>query len=290
MFAFLLITVFVASLNSVLLHKLPKKSDVFTFNFICSVIWFVVLFAVNGFSITFSKEIVFWGILYGIVQMFFLTFKTKAMGSGPVSITTLIGNCSLLLSTVAGIIVWKESISWMQILGIAMLIVAFFLCTFSKSQDSKSKIWVFYCVFFFVCAAGVGIIFKGYSKSLVDAEERANDMMIIASIVMMILFAGKKGFNMLLARKKNEEIKELSYDRTYLWIALASGVLSCAYNRLNVVLAGKFPAAVFYPCFNGGVILLSLILSFILLKERLTLRQTTGLMIGTTAVLVIGLF
>ena len=290
MLAFLLITIFAASLNSVLLHKLPKENDVFTFNFICSVIWFIVLFAINGFSITFSKEIVFWGILYGIVQMFFLIFKTKAMGAGPVSITTLIGNCSLLLSTVVGIIVWKESISRMQILGIAMLIVAFFLCTYSKSQDSKSKIWVFYCVFFFACAAGVGITFKGYSKSLVDSEERANDMMIIASIAMMVLLAVKKGLDMFLAQKKNEKIEKISYDKTHLWIALSSGVLSCVYNRLNIVLAGKLPAAVFYPCFNGGVILLSLILSIILLKERLTLRQTIGLMIGTTAVLVIGLF
>lgn len=290
MLAFLLITIFLASLNSVLLHKLPKKNDVFMFNLICSAIWFVILFSINGFSITFSKEIVIWGILYGIVQMFFLIFKTKAMGAGPVSITTLIGNCSLLLSTVVGIVVWQESISWLKILGIAMLIAAFFLCSYAKSQDAKSKMWIIYCVFFFVFASGVGIIFKGFSKSLADSADRANDMMIIAAITMVVLLAGKKGIDMLAAGGKHKENEKMSLDKTYLWIALSSGVLSCVYNRLNIVLAGEFPAAIFYPCFNGGVILLSLVLSIIVLKERLTRRQIVGLVIGTTAVLIIGLF
>ncbi len=286
----LLITIFAASLNSVLLHKLPKKNDVFSFNLICSAIWFVILLCINRFSITFSKEIVIWGILYGIVQMFFLIFKTKAMGAGPVSITTLIGNCSLLLSTVVGIVVWRESISWLQILGITMLIAAFFLCTYSKAQDTKSKLWVLYCVCFFVFAAGVGIIFKGYSKSLVDSAGRANDMMIVASITMVVLLAGKKGFDILSAGKRDEVAEKVFFDKTYLWIALSSGVLSCLYNRLNIVLAGEFPAAIFYPCFNGGVILLSLVLSIIVLKEHLTKKQIVGLTIGTAAVLIIGLF
>ncbi len=288
MYLLLICSILFASLNSVLLHKLPSKSNINIFNMICALIWMVILFAVNGFSLTFSKEVIVWGIIYGIVQELFMFFKAQAMNTGAVSITTLIGNCSLILSTSVGIIVWKEIISVPQIIGILILICAFFLCTYSKSKDDKkaSGKWLFYCVCFFVLAAAVGIIFKAFSKSSNGAG--ADDMMIFAAIVMLLFSALKIFIGYQITPK--EERKKISLTKAFIIIALISGVLSCAYNRLNISLSGMFDSAIFYPCFNGGVILLSAVLSVIFLKEKLTKRQLIGLFLGVCAIVTVGIF
>lgn len=279
----LIISIFAASLNSVLLHKLPVKSDVFTFNLIGSLLWIVILFAVNGFTVNFTFDTIFWGVLYGTVQMLFMIFKTKSMGAGPVSITTLIGNCSLILSTSVGVLFWEEKISVLQIIGIVALIVAFFLCTYQKSSTKSSKLWVFYCVFFFIFCAGVGIVFKCFSKV---GNGDANDMMVIASITMLIIFSFKKLIDMII---NNKAIEKQKSSKSFFILALSSGILSCIYNRINISISGILPSAVFFPCFNGGVILLSFTLSVIMLKERITRRQALGLVLGTVAVLIIGI-
>lgn len=281
----LLLSIFAASLNSIMLHKLPKDSDVFLFNLIGAVIWFCILFSINGFKLELTGSTIFWGLLYGIVQMAFLVFKTKAMNTGPVSVTTLIGNCSLILSTIVGVVIWNEKVSIWQILGIFFLIIAFFFCTYTKSTNKISKSWVFYCVFFFVFAASVGIVFKMFSKM---GKCKPNDMMTVAAIVLSILFFCKKIVDHIKLKHSAIEKKGICINKTFFLLALISGILSCLYNRLNVSLAGKFDSAIFYPCFNGGVILLSLILSFVVLKERISKNQIFGLTLGSVAVLIIG--
>ncbi len=292
LWSLLLCSVFCAAMNSLLLHKLPKGSNIQLFNALCALIWLIILFSFNGFNLTFSADIVVWGVIYGIIQELFMFFKAKAMGSGSVSITTLIGNCSLLLSTTVGAIVWNESVSAIQILGIALLISAFFLCTYSKSQSDKkaSGKWLFYCVCFFVLAAAVGIIFKAFSKA--QGNKHTGDMMIFAAIIMILFSLIKLYFTKIIKQTDKDGTKEniFIFNKAFLSIAVISGILSCTYNRLNISLSGLFDSVIFYPCFNGGVILLSALLSIIFLREKLTLRQSAGLALGLISVVVIGIF
>ncbi len=276
-----------AAVNSLLLHKLPEKSNIFAFNMICSGMWIVILLTVNGFSLKFTPTIIIWGVIYGVVQESFMFFKTQAMKNGSVSITTLIGNCSLILSTSVGVIVWKESVSVVQIIGVFLLIAAFVLCTYKKSDETEtaSKKWLLYCLFFFVFAASVGIIFKAFSRSCADDTE--GDMMIVSAMTMLV-FSGVQYVFAKISSKEKEN--EFTFGKSFYVIAIISGILSCSYNRLNISLAGLFDSVIFYPCFNGGVILFSALLSILFLREKLTLRQSAGLVLGLFAVVVIGVF
>ena len=66
---------------------------------------------------------------------------------------------------------------------------------------------------------------------------------------------------------------------------LGSGLFGCVYNRLNIFLAGWLPSVVFYPTFNGAVILLSTLCGLLLFRERLRARQTIGMIAGIAALL-----
>ncbi len=280
-------SVFCASLNSVLLHKLPEKSNIFAFNIICSGMWILLLLTVNGFSLKLTPNIIMWGLIYGVVQELFMFFKTQAMKNGSVSITTLIGNCSLILSTSVGVLIWKETVSIIQIIGVLFLIASFVLCTYKKAEESEkaSKIWLLYCLFFFVFAASVGIIFKAFSKSCADDTE--GDMMLVSAVTMLV-FSGAKYLFAPKSSKRKEN--EFAFSKVFYIIAVISGILSCSYNRLNISLAGLFDSVIFYPCFNGGVILVSALFSIIFLREKLTFRQSAGLILGLISVVTIGIF
>lgn len=66
---------------------------------------------------------------------------------------------------------------------------------------------------------------------------------------------------------------------------IACGIAGCVYNRLNIFLAGQLPSVVFYPTFNGSVILISTLCGLIFFKEKLKARQAVGIAAGAAALM-----
>ena len=287
----LLISIIFASLNSVVLHKadLSNGNTVYKINMIVSAVWFFVLFAVNGFKISISSPALIWGIVYGVTQTLFILFKTLAMNSGPVSVTTLIGNMSLVVSVFFCFFVWQEAIAASDIIGLAILMLGTVLTTYKNKKDGKkiSRKWIVYSIFFLIFAASVGISFKAFGKTA--HADVAGDMMIIASFVMLFLYF----IICLLTSKKSRHLSETCLEnklnKTLIIYSLLSGVLSCGYNRLNIYLASTMSAVVFFPSFNGGVVLLSTALSIIILREKITLKSFVGIMLGLAGICIIGI-
>ena len=120
---------------------------------------------------------------------------------------------------------WKEQADGTDIIGLILLLVSIFMCTYQKENTDRSPKWKYYAVLFLVFAAIVGLVFKGFGKA--TGTNHCGDMMIIASIVMVVcyfiicMFTG--GIN----------VKNANYGSTkkFLIFALVLGILSCIYNR-----------------------------------------------------------
>ncbi len=289
MYLLLLGSILAAALNGVVLKKYGAMTSetVFGFNLICSLVWFLLLLAVNGFHVHSSFVTVGFGILYGITQALFVLFKTLAIGSGPVSVTTLIGNSSVILTVIVCFLIWGEAVSPIDIPGLLLLSFAIILCVKQESAEKSTLKWRLYAAVFFVLASAVGITFKAFSKT--SGSKRSADMLIVASLVMLSIYTL---ISILLQHKAkspsySDEKKQL---KTFLISAVGCGALSCIYNRLNIYLTGILPAVVFFPAFNGGVILLSTVLSRAFCKENISKRQAVGILLGITAICIIGIF
>ncbi len=289
MYILLLLSVLVASFNSVTLNraKIKGRSEIIKFNLICSAVWFVILFSINGFKIDFTPDVLLFGIIYGITQACFILFKTLAMNTGSVSITTLIGNSSLLISLLVSLIVWNEKIGAFDIFGLVLLGIAIFLTNYRKGEDASiHKSWKYYAILFLIFAAGVGITFKAFGKY--GDLAYSSDMLAVSSIVMLICYAG--AFIITKVYKKDGSCRESTLPASkFVGFALLGGVLSCVYNRLNVLLSGTLDAVIFFPSFNGGVIIVSALLGLLICKEKLTKKQTVGIILGTAAICIIGI-
>ena len=299
MYTLLVVSVCAASFNSLLLNrsKLARPQQIFYYNLLGVALWCILLFLFNGFKIYIDWTVAFWGMLYGVIQTLFLWAKTSAMSTGPVSITTLVGNCSMPISIIVSFILWQEPATIFDILGLIVLMGGIFLSTYHKDSTPISRKWKWYTVFFFLFSAGVGLVFKAYSKS--GNPSNATDMMFVSAIVMLFLYS------VILSFVGNWKIKQLSISTfianwnlkqvsdghigKFICFSLISGFSSCLYNRLNVTLSGELDAIIFFPVFNGGVILLSAILGMVIGKEKTTIRQKIGLGVGIIGIVIIGI-
>lgn len=283
--ALLAISIIAASAYSCILNRtrVRTKKDVFGFNLICSVVWVVILFAANGGNVRVTKDTLMWGIAYGLVQALFIFFKTEAMSTGPVSVTTLVGNSSLLISIFVSLVIWKENVGIWDVFGLILLLFSVFLCTYKKSDEDCEPKWKYYVVFFLLFAAAVGITFKAFGKS--DAAAFGNDMMAVSALAMTAFYLALS----LIVGKFDIKTVECGSVKKFIAAAMVSGVLSCLYNRLNVFLSAKLDAIIFFPFFNGGVVLISTVLSVLVCREKPSRKQLAGIFLGIISICIIGI-
>jgi len=287
MYLLLLLSIVAASLNSTVLHKakLKEGASIYRFNLFSAAVWCVCLFIANGGRLSFDSGAFLWGCIYGVTQALFILFKTAAMNSGPVSITTLIGNCSLIVSVVVCNILWAEPVSFADAIGLVLLMLGLTFATHKKTGGKFTKRWALFSLLFLISGAGVGITFKAFSKS--GGAEYTSDMMIVAALVMLIsytvicLFTGEFALQPNLYTTKEK--------RLFIGLALISGLFSCLYNRLNIYLSGTLDGVIFFPSFNGGVVVLSTVFSMIVFKEKLSNKQLAGLLLGLAGICIIGI-
>jgi drug/metabolite transporter (DMT)-like permease len=253
----------------------------------------VILFAANGFRLDISRDVILWGVVYGLTQAAFILFKTLAMNSGPVSITTLIGNFSLIISIFVCFVCWQEAVGAFDILGLVLLLFGIVFAVYKKGGVGFSKRWKIFVVAFLLLSAAIGIVFKAFSKT--EGAGSAADMMLVSSVVMLTAYGVMYGISKITAgehqaRQRESGSKRFNRDLMRFCIfAVLSGCLSCLYNRLNIYLSGALDAVIFFPAFNGGVIIASTLLGVICLKEKLSRWQTAGIFLGLLVIVVIGI-
>ena len=279
MYSLLILSILAASLNNTLLHKLPDSTNIYRFNLHIAILWICILFVMNHGKVTINKGIILWGVIYGVAQVLFLIFKTLAMLNGPVSITTLIGNCSMLLSISASIIIWNEEVHIWHIMGLLLLLFSIFLCTNANGVMVYKKHWILYSILYFLLCGCIGIIFKLFATS--EYKQYRLDMMIVSAFIISIFLC--------IALANGRSNSAFHFSSSYCLLVFLCGIMSCSYTLLNLYLSGNLPGTVFFPGFNGGVIVLTAILSRLLLHEKLTIKQVTGIICGTISVSILSI-
>lgn len=285
----------IAFVNSCYLHKMKNEKlniDIIAFNAFISVVWgvaYVIYAAVNGAVLT--NYTVLFGILYGTVLAGFLLFKSKALATGSIALTTMIGCSSFIVTTFFNVLVWNEKVTAGRIFCIVLMLAAIVLVLYPQKEQKTeahsgiSRQWIWNSILYFFVNASVGIVFR--FQQTFD-KDGTNTMFIIASVVSAgILFIS------VLMKKEKILPKTLKADRSakklLIKYLLICGGTGCIYNRLNIYLTGVMDNAVFFPVFNGAVVLLSATGGVILFGEKMTTRQKAGIALGCMVILVISL-
>ena len=172
------------------------------------------------------------------------------------------------------------------------MIASVLLINFKPSaspKDEKTLKWRISCVFFFLFSGLIGIIFKFHQSA---DKVHTDEMMIFASAIATAGLAGIYLFKSKIKRgKKSGEAGCPKAKKSVLTVAIAlsCGAVSCLYNRLNIYNAGTLPSVLFFPVFNGGVVMLSFLCGVILFKEKPNKLQILGVILGIIAIIFFGL-
>ena len=215
-------------------------------------------------------------ILFAAVSFVNTYTATRALVLGPLAYTCVIASASSIIPILYGRIFLGEEVTVHQIIGIVLMLISVFLSVETKGEQKKASLkWLAYALVNFFMNGTVGVLQKLHRASEYSSE--SNELLLVMFFFMGIFTAGY----LLVLRKKGivQTVSPLK-DHKALLVLAGAGVCAGLINVLNLYLSGAFDAGFIFPVMGGGGTLASLILAFVLFKERFTLKRSVGLAIG----------
>lgn len=216
----------------------------------------------------------------------------KAVELGSVSISSLFYSCGFMLPTLFGSIYYKEEINALHIIGLVLIVVSF---SFSAKKEEGKKFnfaWLIAALGGLLFSGMVGIMQKLFTNEC--AGYKLDNFLCVAFMVIIAISAVAMFFAWLYNRKKQGQVqpqdkvdckvKTSMLVKQYGFIVLLGFVMGLV-NKTNTFLSGVLPSVLVFPIINGGVIISTTICSMLIFKEKLTLMQKIGLVIGILGII-----
>lgn len=259
-------------------------TGVYVYSALGCIVSALVLFlwgGVDGFS-TFTVAL---GLLFGLAISLQGIFMIRAFHTGPMAFTMVIVSCSTVFTALSGFFFFGERIGVLQLVGIAFMVGSFVFATEKKAGEKKGGlVWLLFCVLAFCFSGAIGFMQKTHQVSAAHKGE-LNSFLILSFVVSFVFAAILALISM---KKENKPLIEKKNGRVYwllLGIMVVSGICVAANHKLNLGLSGEIPSAVFFPIVNGGNLVLTTLSALIIFKEKLTVRQWIGVVLGIASVL-----
>ena len=218
-----------------------------------------------------SATTVLCAFFYAAVVVSLQTISITAMRVGAMSATSICIMYGMIIPSVAGPIFWKESIGFLQIAGILLMIASlWFIKEKMQAQQKTAKKWTVLAALAFVLSGMAGVMEKIH-QSTKAAEERLSFVFVACAFMLLFSLAAR-----LTVRKKTEK----GSARTALLLAACSGLVIGLYSTVNLILSGGLDSMIYYPIANGGAMLLTVLVSSLVFREKYDLPKSIGTVIG----------
>ena len=269
-------------ISGMLFQSVSRKncnSGAFTFSFVCA------LFSALFFVLTASFKLKFNISLFPYVIAFALSFSMAIVGiffaikSGSLSLSSLASSYSLIIPCIYGLIFLKETSSAFLYASFLFLFLSFTLINVKKGDNKITALWVIYALMVFLGNGFCATIQKMQQVAFNEAYK--NEFMSLSLLlvsVFMLFFV--------LFREKNIFIASVKED--FLWM-VGCGLTNGAVNLFTMILAGKMATSIMFPLISAGGIIATWIVSRFFYRERLTIYQNIGLLLGIAAVIFLNL-
>ena len=219
-------------------------------------------------------------ILTGFWFIFTYLLMTASTQRSGVTVTSLSSKLSVVLPTLAGVVLFSEKLNFVATMGIVLALVALVLVVGGKNATNKNiKInWLLPVLIFFGTGTG-DILMK-----LTEQQNSSDDMgFMIAFIYFIAMLFGflVVAFDLIRSKSKWQWKNAIG--------GITLGVINffstfCVYNAMRC-----FDNVVLFPIYNIGVVCLTALTGWLLFKEKLTWKNYLGLAIAILAVILITL-
>ncbi len=241
------------------------------------------LLQTESLSVT-SNELSF-GILFGVFYFIAVAGSAAGYELGSMSLTAIIVNMSLLIPLLYSCVIQKEAAEPLQIVGIALIALTMILAVDrdrKKKKGGRPVKWLLVVLLAFFANGITAVLQKEYILS--SGEEGTMLFMSVAYLTAALLFLGNAAW---IRSRKQERLLEKPLSLTSM--SILSGLGSFGGNALLGILCVRISGAVLYPFLNGGLCIVSAALSFVLFREKATLRKLIAIGVGLVAIVLLNL-
>ncbi len=233
------------------------------------------------------------GLLFAAVFGCFFSIciftNLKALDNGPLSLTTLIVNFSLMFSLIYSFCFLDEAITPLRIVGIGMLVVCMLLFTNPKVTGEKkiSVIWIVLATASMLCNGLLAVISKVYA--LASNNEYASRYLVycyfFATVTSAVLFA-------VLNRRqpKEERVKPKAFFSPMMVLLIVLiGLSNFGQNLMVLLLATRMDGAIVYPAVQGGGPMIAILGSRLIFGEEISWKKWAAILLGIAAIVMLNL-
>ena len=233
-----------------------------------------------------------------------------ALENGSVSLSSLFSSCGFILPSLWGWIQFHESVSVLHIIGLLVVLSAFVLATdFRKTKKFNWK-WFLAATGSMIFAGVTGIVQKEFVA--VSAPEVLYPFLSIA-LLMATALCGITGAVAAVGKYKKEKFLSASFEDTAgaeggteqtseepeairkktrplskpVVFVFILGIVMGFLHLMNTYLTRVFPTIIIFPVLNGGIIVITTLVSALLFREKLTIRQGISILCGIAGILLI---
>ena len=219
-------------------------------------------------------------ILTGFWFIFTYLLMTASTQRSGVTVTSLSSKLSVVLPTLAGVVLFSEKLNFVATMGIVLALVALVLVVGKKNTTDKGiKInWLLPVLIFF--GTGTGDILMKLTEQQNSSDNMGFMIAFIYFIAMLFGFL-VVAFDLIRGKSKWQWKNAIG--------GITLGVINffstfCVYNAMRC-----FDNVVLFPIYNIGVVCLTALTGWLLFKEKLTWKNYLGLAIAIIAVILITL-
>lgn len=228
-------------------------------------------------------------LVWGSVFSMCVFLNLAALEEGPLSLTTLIVNFSLIMPLIYSFCFLGEKVTLIRIIGIALLCVCMLLFTNPKITGEKkmSVKWLVLSLLSMFCNGALALLAKIFAMATDNAY--ASPFLaysyVFAAIVSLILA-------LVLNRREPAERRiqpKRFFTPVMILLIVLIGSANFGLNMVVVLLATMMDGAIVYPVIQGGGPMIAAIASRLFFGEKIPPKKAAAILLGILAIVLLNL-
>ena len=269
-------TIFGTSIQSVLkkVYNRRASSGVFIFSALTVLCAAVFFFATAEHPLVFTGELVPYSLGFAAAYAAASIFGMLAIYEGSLSLTSLATSYSLLIPTLWGLFFYKDEASIWFFVGLLLLLVSLLLINSKGGEIKITPKWVLYVLLAFLGNGICSTVQTGFAKAYSGVGK--SEFMIIALLVVFAV--------MLISSVITDKGGIIPSLKSSWYLMVLCGVANGAVNLFVILLSQTMNTSLMFPLISAGGIVLTSLVSIFIYKEKLSLLQYIGMVLGIGAI------
>ena len=230
---------------------------------------------------SFEGRVLLYSLFYGVGYATAMLGVVGALGAGSVALTAFVKQFSFVLVSIWGYFFFPgEHFTWQAGLGISVIVFSMALCLFGgKKKEARratvSLRWVIYALMILGGNALCSILQK-YQQMAYPGQHKS--MMMVFGVAFSVVVA-------FLFSLKEDKTHWRAAAKTSFWFPLFAGCSSAIVNLCILLLATSevISSGLVFTGMAVGALVVTMLCDVIFFRERLSLRQWIGMVLGTGA-------